>query len=108
MLKEIRCDLFKESGKLRPSIIFNKGLNIILGSVPGKAGSIGKSTMLLIIDFVFGGNTYKKVMLYLNLVTTQYILNLPLKTLTITLLEIHLITLWLDVMRNIICLILLS
>lgn len=38
MLKEIRCDLFKESGKLRPSIVFNKGLNIILGSVPGKAG----------------------------------------------------------------------
>lgn len=60
MLKEIRCELFKESGKLRPSIVFNKGLNIILGSVPGKAGSIGKSTMLLIIDFVFGGNTYKK------------------------------------------------
>lgn len=60
MLKEIRCDLFKESGKVRPPIIFNKGLNIILGSVPGKAGSIGKSTLLLIVDFVFGGNTYKK------------------------------------------------
>ncbi|MDO5301086.1 MAG: DUF2326 domain-containing protein [Tissierellia bacterium] len=60
MLKEIRCNLFKQSGKVRPPIVFNKGLNIILGSVPGKAGSIGKSTMLLIIDFVFGGNTYKK------------------------------------------------
>lgn len=60
MLKEIRCDLFKESGHKRPPVVFNKGLNIILGSVPGKAGSIGKSTMLLIIDFVFGGNTYKK------------------------------------------------
>lgn len=58
MLKEIRCDLFKESGKKRPPIIFEKGLNIILGSIPGKSGSIGKSTMLLIIDFAFGGNTY--------------------------------------------------
>ncbi|MDO5714764.1 MAG: hypothetical protein Q4Q07_10060 [Tissierellia bacterium] len=60
MLKEIRCDLFKESGNKRPAIIFNRGLNVILGSISGKAGSIGKSTMLLIIDFVFGGNTYKK------------------------------------------------
>lgn len=58
MLKEIRCDLFKESGKKRPPIVFEKGLNIILRSIPGKSGSIGKSTMLLIIDFVFGGNTY--------------------------------------------------
>lgn len=60
MLKEIRCDLFKVSGQKRPPIVFKRGLNIILGSIPGKAGSIGKSTMLLIIDFVFGGNTYKK------------------------------------------------
>lgn len=60
MLKEIRCDLFKEQGKLRPPVKFHRGLNIVLGSVPGKAGSIGKSTMLLIIDFAFGGNSYKK------------------------------------------------
>lgn len=60
MLKEIYCPLFKESKTLRAPILFHKGLNIILGSEQGKAGSIGKSTMLLIIDFVFGGNTYKK------------------------------------------------
>lgn len=39
------------------SIRFHKGLNIILGGGTG-VNSIGKSTMLLIIDFVFGGNTY--------------------------------------------------
>lgn len=60
MLKEIYCPLFKENGVVRPPIIFHEGLNIILGSTEGKAGSIGKSTMLLIIDFVFGGNSYKK------------------------------------------------
>jgi hypothetical protein len=60
MLKEIYCPLFKEGKTLRPPILFHKGLNIILGSEQGKAGSIGKSTMLLIIDFVFGGNEYMK------------------------------------------------
>ena len=60
MLKEIYCPLFKEGKTLRSPILFHKGLNIILGSEQGKAGSIGKSTMLLIIDFVFGGNAYMK------------------------------------------------
>lgn len=58
MLKEIRCRLFKECGELRPPVRFHNGLNIVLGSIPGEAGSIGKSTMLLIVDFAFGGNTY--------------------------------------------------
>jgi len=36
---------------------FIRDLNIILGGGTG-VNSIGKSTMLLIIDFVFGGNAY--------------------------------------------------
>lgn len=31
MLKEIQCDIFTEDGKQRKPIIFNNGLNIILG-----------------------------------------------------------------------------
>lgn len=58
MLKQISCALFQEDGKPRPPINFGKGLNTILGAVKGEAGSIGKSTMMLIIDFAFGGNTY--------------------------------------------------
>lgn len=58
MLKEISCDAFKIGDQPRPPVRFHMGLNTILGSVTGAAGSIGKSTMMLIIDFVFGGNTY--------------------------------------------------
>lgn len=57
MLKEIQCDIFTEDGKQRKPIIFNNGLNIILGD-ESKKNSIGKSTFLLVIDFVFGGNAY--------------------------------------------------
>lgn len=52
MLNEIRCNKF-----IQPIIKFDKGLNVILGSNSGD-NSIGKSTMLLIIDYVFGGSTY--------------------------------------------------
>lgn len=52
MLKEIRCDKFNKK-----SITFDKGLNVVLGDDQA-TNSIGKSTMLMIIDFVFGGNTY--------------------------------------------------
>ncbi|MEH2791784.1 ATP-binding protein [Segatella copri] len=54
MLKEIFCSKFKQ-----PKIVFHKGLNVILGDDNG-SNSIGKSTMLLIIDYVFGGDTYAK------------------------------------------------
>lgn len=59
MLTEIKCSEFKclDNGGL---ITFNPTLNIILGS-KSAANSIGKSTLLLIIDFVFGGNTYVEV-----------------------------------------------
>ena len=57
MLKEIRCDKFISNGVIRDPIRFNRGLNTVLGSASG-SNSIGKSTFLMIIDFVFGGNDY--------------------------------------------------
>ena len=57
MLIEIRCDKFMDSGKVRPPIKFEKGLNTILGASRA-SNSIGKSTFLMIIDFVFGGKDY--------------------------------------------------
>lgn len=57
MLKEIQCDKFISNGKIRPAIKFHEGLNTILGNASG-ANSIGKSTFLMIIDFVFGGVDY--------------------------------------------------
>ncbi|QJR28282.1 DUF2326 domain-containing protein [Limnobacter profundi] len=52
MLKEIQCPYFKHN-----KIIFHDGLNIILGDDDAK-NSIGKSTALMVIDFVQGGNTF--------------------------------------------------
>lgn len=52
MLKEIRCTLFR-----RGSIQFHKGLNVILGDDEAK-NSIGKSTALMVIDFVQGGGSF--------------------------------------------------
>ena len=52
MLSEIYCDAFHQK-----AIAFHEGLNVVLGTNEGD-NSIGKSTLLLIIDFVFGGNTY--------------------------------------------------
>lgn len=57
MLIEISSPVFKEKGKIRAPIHFHSGLNVVLGEVDG-ANSIGKSSALLAIDFVFGGNTY--------------------------------------------------
>ncbi|MDY4798665.1 MAG: DUF2326 domain-containing protein [Bullifex sp.] len=61
MLEEIRCDKFMEKGSPRPPILFTPGLNTIIGEDNG-GNSIGKSTFLMIIDFVFGGNDYTKVL----------------------------------------------
>lgn len=52
MLKEIQCPFFKHE-----KISFHDGLNIILGDDDAK-NSIGKSTALMVIDFVQGGNTF--------------------------------------------------
>lgn len=58
MLVEMHSPVFIENGNVRPIIKFEEGLNVILGKEDG-ANSIGKSSAMLAIDFVFGGNTYK-------------------------------------------------
>ena len=57
MLLEIRCNEFKDEGKVRDPIIFHPGLNTIMGASRA-SNSIGKTTFLLVIDFVFGGRDY--------------------------------------------------
>ena len=57
MLIEMYSPVFMERGEIRPPINFKKGLNVVLGKEDG-ANSIGKSSALLAIDFVFGGDTY--------------------------------------------------
>lgn len=52
MLLEIKCDKFR----IQPTP-FKLGLNVIEGSDDG-GNSIGKSTFLMIIDFVLGGSDY--------------------------------------------------
>lgn len=54
MLKEIQCPFFNHA-----KITFHQGLNIILGDDDAK-NSIGKSTALMVIDFVHGGTTFIK------------------------------------------------
>ena len=54
MLHEIYCQEFSQK-----RIRFNSGLNVVLGTNMGD-NSIGKSTFLMIVDFVFGGDTYAK------------------------------------------------
>lgn len=58
MLKRIQCDEFKTfEGAVRPPIEFHKGLNAVIGNESG-TNSVGKSTFLMILDFVFGGDDY--------------------------------------------------
>ena len=52
MLYEIYCEEFHNK-----QILFKPGLSVVLGTNAGD-NSIGKSTFLLIVDFVFGGSTY--------------------------------------------------
>ncbi|GEB32818.1 DUF2326 domain-containing protein [Brevibacillus parabrevis] len=52
MLRQILCDKF-----VQQKIIFHSGLNAVVGDEIA-SNSIGKSTMLMIIDFVFGGDDY--------------------------------------------------
>ena len=54
MLKRITCEKFKTQPES-----FRTGLNVVLGSSDG-SNAIGKSTFLLILDFVFGGDDYTK------------------------------------------------
>lgn len=57
MLVEISCEKFVDNGHERGNIQFLPGLNVVLGDETA-TNSIGKSTFLLIVDFVFGGNDY--------------------------------------------------
>ncbi len=57
MLIEMSSPVFQEKGQERPPISFKQGLNVVLGKEDGE-NSIGKSSAMLAIDFVFGGNTY--------------------------------------------------
>lgn len=57
MLMEIMCDKFKDHGAPRGRILLHPGLNTVVGSEKG-SNSIGKSTFLMIIDFIFGGEDY--------------------------------------------------
>ena len=60
MLYEIWSDRFRtggQDGQVRPPIRFHAGLNAVLGTQK-RSNSIGKSTFLLVIDFVFGGSDY--------------------------------------------------
>lgn len=52
MLTEIKSKIFKNE-----ILKFHIGLNVVLGDNKG-SNSIGKSTLLMIVDFIFGGNTY--------------------------------------------------
>lgn len=53
MITEIYCDMFKEK-----NITFHEGLNVILGD-DAASNSIGKSTLLLVIDYMLSGNHYQ-------------------------------------------------
>lgn len=59
MLLEVSCDKFFENGKVRKPVKFEKGLNAVVGNESG-TNSVGKSTFLMILDFVFGGEDYIK------------------------------------------------
>ena len=59
MLLEVSCDKFAENGKVRKPVRFEKGLNAVVGNESG-TNSVGKSTFLMILDFVFGGDDYIK------------------------------------------------
>jgi hypothetical protein len=52
MLTEVRCQFFREK-----TILFHSGLNVILGDSIA-TNSIGKSTLLMVLDFVYGGETF--------------------------------------------------
>ncbi len=57
MLKAITCDAFRSFGQQKKTITFKMGLNVILGD-ENSSNSIGKSTLLMMIDFCFGGDDY--------------------------------------------------
>jgi len=57
MLMEIWSDKFISHNQIRKKIEFNKNLNVVLGA-DDASNSIGKSSLLMAIDFAFGGEDY--------------------------------------------------
>lgn len=58
MLIKLECDKFRKDSNGKPeSFSFENGLNIIQGAENSK-NSIGKSTLMLLIDFMLGGDDY--------------------------------------------------
>lgn len=51
MLREIRSEKFRTH-----TVTFHQGLNVVLGD-DNATNSIGKSTLLMLVDFAFGGST---------------------------------------------------
>jgi len=51
MLAEIHCEKFREK-----TITFKRGLNVVLGD-DAATNSIGKSSLLMVLDFVLGGDS---------------------------------------------------
>lgn len=60
MLVNLRCDKFSAHINKEHTVSFREGLNVVCGDNEG-SNAIGKSTFLLIIDFVFGGISYTKL-----------------------------------------------
>ena len=54
MLAELRSEKF-----LNGPIFFHQGLNVVIGDSNG-TNSIGKSTLLMVVDFAFGGESFLK------------------------------------------------
>lgn len=52
MLKQLSCTKFRIK-----TINFDSGLNVVLGDEKA-SNSIGKSTLLMVIDFIYGGETF--------------------------------------------------
>lgn len=57
MLSEIYSEAFVDDGNVRKPIELGEGLNIVVGEDNGR-NSIGKTTFLLAVDFVLGGEGY--------------------------------------------------
>lgn len=54
MLVELRSEKFRKG-----PIFFHEGLNVVIGDSNG-TNSIGKSTLLMVVDFAFGGESFLK------------------------------------------------
>ena len=59
MLLELWSPAIPQANTAEKHIQFRSGLNVVLGE-KGASNSIGKSTSLLILDFVYWGNSYAK------------------------------------------------